>query len=206
MELWFPRMELLLQESPFRIGDVTATISVSGSGQTIGGNPVVVFVRAALVHERCYLDGPSPENLPRSKSAPRTGFSLASFLAGPRDTTGPETSASPLRPRFNAACPNSPGADRPMPVRNACTCRPSSGGVLLCYAQWHSICHLGGRDHSVQPVLLLSQGPPGLFHSLEAAKRRLIDCNLGKVRTTISVLKEGVGLFHCVSSYALKPF
>src|SRR5882762_4169486 len=102
MELWFPRMELLLQESPFRIGDVTATISVSGSGQTIGGNPVVVFVRAALAHERCYLDGPSPENLPRSKSAPRTGFSLTSFLAGPRDTTGPETSALPLRPRFDA--------------------------------------------------------------------------------------------------------
>ena len=70
-------MELLFQESPFRIGDVTATISVSGSGQTISSNPVVVFVGAALAHERCYLDGPSPENLPRSKSAPRTGFSLA---------------------------------------------------------------------------------------------------------------------------------
>src|SRR6267378_320766 len=103
MELWFPRMELLFQESPFRIGDVTATISVSGSGQTISGNPVVVFVGAALAHERRYLDGPSPENLPRSKSAPRTGFSLTSFLAGPRDTTGPETSALPLRPRFNMA-------------------------------------------------------------------------------------------------------
>src|SRR6266850_1874466 len=94
-------MELLFQESPFRIGDVTATISVSGSGQTISSNPVVVFVRAALAHERCYLDGPSPENLPRSKSAPRTGFSLTSFPAGPRDTTGPETSALPLRPRFD---------------------------------------------------------------------------------------------------------
>src|SRR5258708_29577924 len=81
-------MELLFQESPFRIGDVTATISVSGSGQTISSNPVVVFVGAALAHERRYLDGPSPENLPRSKSAPRTGFSLTSFLAGPRDTTG----------------------------------------------------------------------------------------------------------------------
>ena len=73
------------------------------------------------------------------------------------------------------------------------------------YAQWHN-CHLAGWYFSVQPVLLISQGAPSLFHSLEAAKRRLIDCNLGKVRTTISVLKEGVGLFHCVSSYALKPF
>jgi hypothetical protein len=39
----------------------------------------------------------------------------------PRDTTGPETSAFPLRPRFNAACPNSPAADRPTPARNAGT-------------------------------------------------------------------------------------
>ena len=36
-----------------------------------------------------------------------------------RDTTEPETSALPPRPRFNGACPLSSAADRPMPAKNA---------------------------------------------------------------------------------------
>jgi hypothetical protein len=57
-------------------------------------------------------------------------FLFMALTEHPRDTTGPETSVLPLRPRFNAECPNSPAADRSMPVRNAgmstmVTCSPA---------------------------------------------------------------------------------
>jgi hypothetical protein len=33
------------------------------------------------------------------------------MIDAPRDTTGPETGALPIKPRFNAGCPPSPAAD-----------------------------------------------------------------------------------------------
>src|SRR5882757_6860493 len=69
------------------------------------------------------LSAAQPVHLPRSqwggeRGAPFSVSGLAKLIerAGqlnrpPRDTTGPETSVLPLRPRFNAPCPPSPGAD-----------------------------------------------------------------------------------------------
>lgn len=66
---------MALAQTGLQIDTTVRTVSsvmASGTGITAGTGDLGAGIRAALAHERCYLDGP-PENLPPFEINPANG-------------------------------------------------------------------------------------------------------------------------------------